>query len=393
MGERPLRVAFVAHGTGGGADLLLRELLVGLTESEVCESLVITPFEGERADALRAAGVPVAVANYGWWCWRHPSPDMTLTGKRVLNFARSIWPSARSVANALKAFSPDVVVSNTCVIPAGPLAAAILRIPHVWLAQEYGRADFGYQFFLGYGPSMRLLGVSSAVVIAISDALAHALERFVPRRKINVLHAASLMPPGSALMPRDEGEPLRLLLLGTGVQGKGIDDAIRGLRIARTNGVDVQLRVVGVKDVERFRQLATTCGLAHSVTVVGRVEEVLTEIDHAHVGLMCSRSEAFGRVTVEYLRRGRPVIGTRSGGTPELVDDGVTGLLYPPGDCAGLADQIAVVASSKKMLRELSIAALERNADRFLLSDYLTRFSRLLQHAVDRGPVPNARSR
>ena len=96
---------------------------------------------------------------------------------------------------------------------------------------------------------------------------------------------------------------------------------------------------------------------------------------------MCSRSEAFGRVTVEYLRRGRPVIGTRSGGTPELVEDGVTGFLYEPGDCTALAHRIELLASSNAMLTEFSKAALERNVDRFLISDYLLQFCRLLRSA------------
>jgi glycosyltransferase involved in cell wall biosynthesis len=122
-----------------------------------------------------------------------------------------------------------------------------------------------------------------------------------------------------------------------------------------------------------------------------RVEDVVAEIDRAHVGLMCSRSEAFGRVTVEYLRRGRPVIGTRSGGTPELTEDGVTGLLYDPGDIEALADHIERVAASNAMLVKLSLAALESNADRFVISDYVSRFHALLLRARD-GARPGRRS-
>jgi len=100
---------------------------------------------------------------------------------------------------------------------------------------------------------------------------------------------------------------------------------------------------------------------------------------------MCSRLEAFGRVTVEYLRRGRPVIGTRSGGTPEIVDDGVTGLLYNPGDIEALAEQIEHVASSDAILVKLSRAALEQNGDRFVLSDYVSQFHAVLLDARDGG--------
>ncbi len=64
------------------------------------------------------------------------------------------------------------------------------------------------------------------------------------------------------------------------------------------------------------------------------------EIDACDVLLLCSRSEAFGRVLVEAMKRGRPVITTRSGGAEELVTASGGGLLYPPGDDAALAEAI-----------------------------------------------------
>ena len=54
-------------------------------------------------------------------------------------------------------------------------------------------------------------------------------------------------------------------------------------------------------------------------------------IEQADIGLTCSRNEAFGRTTVEALLMGKPVIGTNTGGTVDLISDGVDGLLYPPG--------------------------------------------------------------
>ncbi len=60
----------------------------------------------------------------------------------------------------------------------------------------------------------------------------------------------------------------------------------------------------------------------------------------SHVALMCSHSEAFGRVTVEAIKFGLPVIGANSDGTRELIREGWNGLLYPRGQLAELADRI-----------------------------------------------------
>jgi glycosyltransferase involved in cell wall biosynthesis len=81
----------------------------------------------------------------------------------------------------------------------------------------------------------------------------------------------------------------------------------------------------------------------------GRVEhapeaapaEVARRMDDATFLVLPSRSEGLGRVIIESFTRGRPVVATRVGGIPDLVEDGVSGLLVPPGDAERLADAIA----------------------------------------------------
>ena len=397
MERRNLRVVFIAHiaTLGGGADDLLLELVTALSGDSAYTPLVVVPGDGELAARLRRAGVLVTEAEYGWWCSRRPSErgrTPTLAAKQAARCLERTWSSASSIATALGDFSPDLIVSNTCVVSAGALAAARMRLPHVWMAQEYGREDFGFDFFLGYGPSMRLLGASSARVVSISHALGDALQKYVKPGKIEVLHIPCLTPSGSALAAMDASSPLRLILLGRGVPGKGTDDAIRAVGIARRRGVDVELRLVGgtsESDLQRLRALAVSEGVAECVSVVSRLPDPIVEIDRAHVGLTCSRQEAFGRVTVEYLKRGRPVIGTRSGGTPELIEEGVTGLLYEPGNTEELANRIRLLASSRAMVWEMSEAALDHNAERFLITEYADGFRGALERACRAGPAKN----
>jgi glycosyltransferase involved in cell wall biosynthesis len=76
------------------------------------------------------------------------------------------------------------------------------------------------------------------------------------------------------------------------------------------------------------------------VDFVDFTEDRYRYFQQSHAALMCSRSEAFGRVTVEAMKLGLPVIGADRGGTPELVRDRETGLLYPHGDPSALAERI-----------------------------------------------------
>ena len=72
----------------------------------------------------------------------------------------------------------------------------------------------------------------------------------------------------------------------------------------------------------------------------GYVENTLPLIRGADVLLMCSRYDAFGRVTVEAMKLGKPVIGAKSGGTTELISEGFNGLLYTSGDHMELTGKI-----------------------------------------------------
>jgi glycosyltransferase involved in cell wall biosynthesis len=86
-------------------------------------------------------------------------------------------------------------------------------------------------------------------------------------------------------------------------------------------------------------------------------------------------------VTVEALKRGRPVIGTNTGGTAELIDHGVNGSLYPPGDIEALAASIERFARDPALLVACSDAALASN-DRFKVEDERAQFLELAVRAI-----------
>lgn len=90
-----------------------------------------------------------------------------------------------------------------------------------------------------------------------------------------------------------------------------------------------------------LRALAQRLDVADRVRLTGPVADPLPVLDGADIVLVCSRDEAFGRVTVEAMKRGRPVVGAGAGATPDLIDHGVSGLLYPPGNARALAAEVA----------------------------------------------------
>ena len=111
-------------------------------------------------------------------------------------------------------------------------------------------------------------------------------------------------------------------------------------------------------------------GLADRVHVRGFSEEPTQLMNSADVFLMCSRREAFGRVTVEAMKLGKPVVGARSGGTPEIVKEGETGYLYSPGDPRELADRIRDLYADSSAREAMGAKGRQRADERFTLERY-----------------------
>jgi glycosyltransferase involved in cell wall biosynthesis len=105
------------------------------------------------------------------------------------------------------------------------------------------------------------------------------------------------------------------------------------------------------------------------------------------VALMCSGCEAFGRVTVEAMKFGKPVIGSRAGGTRELIRDGWNGLLYEPGNPEDLAAKISRLSDHRQLLAQMGVNAKAWSHSTFRPDQYGSQlekaFQEVLSDAVD----------
>jgi glycosyltransferase involved in cell wall biosynthesis len=86
-------------------------------------------------------------------------------------------------------------------------------------------------------------------------------------------------------------------------------------------------------------------------------DEVAAALDASTLLVLPSRSEGMGRVVVEAAARGRAVVGSRVGGIPDVVLDGETGLLVPPGDADALAIDLTRVLSDRVLAERLGTEA------------------------------------
>jgi glycosyltransferase involved in cell wall biosynthesis len=183
------------------------------------------------------------------------------------------------------------------------------------------------------------------------------------------------------------------LLIYTGrlIEGKGLETLFAAMvSLADVPGLHLLLVGSGSGQVisieEKLRREAETTPLRGRVTFTGRVENVAAYLQACDVFVFPTLDEALGMSAVEAQACGLPAVASRTGGVPDVVEDGVTGLLVPPGDAAALASGLRLLLADSRMRERFAIAARARAVQRFALHTTVGRYADLFRSlAAERG--------
>jgi glycosyltransferase involved in cell wall biosynthesis len=303
--------------------------------------------------------------------------DFPILRKALLSpgpIAKLLWSTPSSlnrVAAFLKANRPDVVYVSTITIPHWLIAARATGIPSICHVHELESQL----------PGLVALGLLSPLALAngvIVNSLAtrRFLEERLPRvgrRSILVYNGFRFNPPSH---PAELTSPARLALVGRLSPRKGQDLAIEALSTVVEMGHNVTLELVGdtytgYEWYERdLKAQVQRLGLADRVLFSGFSPNPDPVYAGSDIVLVPSRSEPFGNVAVEASAFGRPVIAATVGGLPEIVEDGVTGVLVPPDDAATLALAIHALLEAPKLAAHLGEQGALRVRERFSLERF-----------------------
>ena len=164
--------------------------------------------------------------------------------------------------------------------------------------------------------------------------------------------------------PPKAGAPLRLFCCGRLNIVKGHEDLIEALRLLRASGLDAKLEIAGQDDdggsgyYSVLKSKISELELEDHVTLLGAVsaETVHEKLLEAHIFVLASWHEPLGVAYMEAMSCAVPTVGTSAGGVPELIEDGVNGVLVPPRAPEQLAACLASLASDPARLMALSAA-------------------------------------
>jgi glycosyltransferase involved in cell wall biosynthesis len=133
-----------------------------------------------------------------------------------------------------------------------------------------------------------------------------------------------------------------------------------------------------------LRELAAELKIADRIHFTGFCSDIVPLLLSADIVVHCSTSpEPFGRVIVEAMLTGRPVIATRAGGAMEIVTDNKTGLLVEPGDSHALAVAIQRLLEDRDLAAELGKAAKQDAEERFGLDRILRQWEACMEEVME----------
>ena len=368
--QRVLITDATQGGVLGGSLTGVLEFLGHLDRGRFEPALVL--FEPKPiVDELRAQGIAVHVLATPRVRGVKPRSRIGRLLARIADVWRVFGFRARQLLRLLCRERPALIYCSNGVTPSLPVVAVavLLGIPVICHIKGFGRP----------GLVARWLSRWVEVAICMTDELAeHARARGIrPRRFLTIfdgIDPAVCTPTGGAAVRRELGIPPDAPVVGIvgHIQGwKGqllvveavarARQAVPALRCLIVGGV----HRLGTAYAEELRQRIATLGLEDAVMFTGARRDVLACMAAMDIVLHASDREPFGRVLIEAMAAGRPVIAPREGGPLVIVEDGQTGLLVPPRDPDALARAIVELLGDPGRRAAMGKAGRERVARMF----------------------------
>ena len=321
----------------GGAEHVMASLVVGGARRR-WDQLVLNPFATDPQSSEISRRCPAA-RYAGHRCNGIPH----LPGTRA-------W-----LRGELAVFSPDVVHAH---LPHAIALVATLRRTgrDAWLLTHHHGSHLVLERRRGAELVDRAAGLRFDRVVAVSEWGREFLlgrYRYSPERVVTIVNGWAGDPgPWS-----DGSRPPTVVCVANLRAQKGHDVLLDAFEQVRRAVPDCRLLLVGGGELRAsLEERAARLHLGDSVEFLGPVDDVWAQLRRADVFALASRYEPLGIAVMEAMAAGLPVVASATGGIPELVCDGLTGALTPPGDDVAIAAQLVRLLRDPELCRRMGAA-------------------------------------
>jgi len=337
----------------GGVESHVYHLAMGLTKADVSTEIFTTDLQRDTP-FQRLNGDPASL----------PFPVRRFRAARLADVPHGLGIVAPSMALAALEASPDVFHAHSYgYFPtfAGGFAKLMRGVPLVVTPHsDPGGSMISKRLFDRVVPPFTIRRASR--VIALTSVEAKLLQRLgVPAQRIRVIpNGVDLNEFAGLPLRHPIGDATKLLFVGRCYpRQKGLEYLVKAIPLLPSREA-VSLTIVGEDwgGVAMLRSLARSLGIEHQIVFKGALgrSDVIRAYASADIFVLPSLFEPFGIVLLEAMAAGLPVVASAVGGIVDVVADGTTGLLVPPGNpsalAAGLEHLIADSSSRARMGQE-----------------------------------------
>src|SRR6266581_1698586 len=369
--ERPTVV--LVHATdivAGGERSLLN--LVRHLDRDRFHAWVVCDATDEFVKAVREAGTPVHRVRF---------PGLRRPGLAAWRAVRGLLASCRSSGAAL--FHANTPRTNLYTAVAGRLAG----IPVVWHCRNLLET--------GMWDTDRIFAWLPDRIICNSDAIAarFAGSRWQHRIRtiLNGVDLGEFHPDISGATVRAElGWTRDPIIAATSRLDpeKGHETLLDAMRIVMQHRPDCRLLIAGAASVNQAARHAalqhriSALQLNSAVRLLGFRRDMPPLLAAADICVLTADAEACGRVLFEAMAMAKPVVATASGGTPEIVVDGVTGLLVAPRNAGVLAEALLALLKDPARRQAFGVAGRERAVKQFSIHAHVSKTMEIYTEAL-----------
>lgn len=323
-----MKILVVTHSSKlSGANQSLLSIIEGLN-NEIEFVILVNDEEAPLIKSVKEMNIRVLIKKYSWWY----APPRNNFVKTILRYCLDAIKYYRyrnlssSFIKKLKLEDFDLIYTNTGVVDIGADIAKKLGIPHVWHIREFGKEDFELKRLVRKKVQQQKFNDATKIV-TISKALKAKFVQFVDTKNVEVVYNGFEID-NLKFKPHRLNDKVKILITGQVSQAKGQLQAVQAISSLIEKGYDLELYLAGNINPYYAKKLLDVSQGKEWLKMLNQVEDIYQLRKSIDVELICSRSEAFGRVTIEAMLHGIPVIGSSKGGTPELINNGETGYIY-----------------------------------------------------------------
>lgn len=364
------KILYISHETGlNGASKSLLNIIEAFQNKY--DIYVLLRGEGRFKEELGKCKCTIITRKYFLDCEEKPTKGeiIWLVKKfRYLFYRRFVnLITAKDVAQIVNKEQIDLIHTNSSSTFMGAYISKMTSVPHIWHFREFLWEDFGMCPMMGWDYFYKLVPDSTKKVICVSDSVLNKYNGVIQTDLIRIYNGV----PGKILEKKQENkEQFNILQAGIISKVKGVDISIEAIGILLSQGFNnIHLYLAGKGNLNFCKIYNEREDVKRHVHLLGYVDN-LQEIreDRMDAELICSRAEAFGRVTVEAMQAGLVVIGANTAGTAEIITNNESGFLFESGCANDLADKIKRVYENRNDLYRIRKNALAV-ASRFSISN------------------------